>query len=133
LIISYAGGEITMPMGSDSHGMARAPDRLTFADQAVGSGSAVQTVTITNRSTEELEVREINIPGRMFGRKPHFTASQDCERKIAPGNSCVINVIFAPSEDGNHKAELRIRVRQARGGETLPLPSVALIGKGVKP
>jgi len=133
LKISFTGGEITMPMGSGSHGMARAPDRLAFADQVVNSGSMVQTVTITNRSTEELEVREINIPGRMFGRKPHFTASQECERKIAPGNSCVINVTFAPSEDGTHRAELKIKVRQARGGETLPLPSVALIGKGVKP
>jgi hypothetical protein len=133
LKISYTGGEITMPMGPGSHGMARTPDRLTFADQVVGSGSAVQTVTITNRSTEELEVREISVPGGLFGRKPHFTASQDCERRIAPGNSCVINVTFAPAEDGNHKRELRIKVRQARGGETLSLPSVALIGKGVKP
>ncbi|MCI0525013.1 MAG: choice-of-anchor D domain-containing protein [Acidobacteria bacterium] len=133
LKISYTGGEITMPMGSGSHGMARTPDRLTFADQVVNSGSMVQTVTITNRSTEELEVREISVPGRMFGRKPHFTASQDCERKISPGNSCVINVTFAPIEDGTHKTELRIKVRLASGGEILPLPSVALIGKGVKP
>ncbi|MGH9836111.1 MAG: choice-of-anchor D domain-containing protein [Blastocatellia bacterium] len=133
LNISYAGGEITMPMGPGSHGMARTPDRLAFADQVVGSGCEIQAVTITNRSTEELEVREISVPGRMFGRKPHFTASQDCERKIAPGNSCAINVSFTPIEDGIHKTELRIKVRQASGGETLPLPSVALIGKGVKP
>ncbi len=132
LKIIYAGGEITMPMGPGSHGMARTPDRLAFADQTVNIGSMVQAVTITNRSTEEVEVREISIPGRIFWRKPHFTAAQDCERKIAPGNSCVINVTFAPSEQGTHNTELRIKVRPAGGGEALPLPSVALIGKGIK-
>jgi len=132
LNIAYDGGEITMPMGPGSHGMARAPDRLAFADQVVNGSGMAQAVTITNRSTEEVEVREIIIPGRMFWRKPHFTASQNCERKIAPGTSCVINVTFAPTEEGTHKTELRIKVRPAGGGEALPLPPVALIGKGIK-
>ncbi len=131
LNISYDGGEITMPMGPGIHGVTRAPDRLVFADQLVNSSGAAQTVTITNRSTEEFEVREIVVPSRAFFRKPHFTASQDCERKIAPGYSCVINVTFTPSEEGLHKTELRINVRPAGAGEALPLPPVALIGKGV--
>ncbi|MGH9769846.1 MAG: choice-of-anchor D domain-containing protein [Blastocatellia bacterium] len=132
LNIGYDGGEITMPMGPGSHGMARAPDRLAFTDQVVNSGGMAQAVTITNRSTEEVEVREIIVPGRMFWRKPHFTASRDCERKIAPGDSCVINVTFAPTEEGIHKTELRVKVRPAGGGEALPLAPVALIGKGIR-
>jgi len=132
LNIAYDGGEITMPMGPGSHGMARAPDRLAFADQVVNSSGVTQAVTITNKSTEEVEVREIIVPGRMFWRKPHFTVSQICERKIAPGASCAIDVTFAPAEEGNHKTELRIKVRPAGGGEALPLPPVALIGKGIR-
>ncbi|HKQ75046.1 MAG TPA: choice-of-anchor D domain-containing protein [Blastocatellia bacterium] len=132
LNIGYDGGEITMPMGPGIHGMTTAPKRLAFSDQVVNSSATSQTVTITNRSTEEFEVREIVVPARMFWRKPHFTASQDCERKIAPGTSCVINVNFAPSEEGAQKSELRITVRPAGGGEALPLPPVALIGKGIR-
>ena len=132
LNISYDGGEITMPMGPGIHGMTRAPNRLAFADQVVNSSGAAQSVTITNKSTEEFEVREIAVPGRMFWRKPQFTASQDCERKITPGTSCVIKVIFAPAEEGTHNTELRIKVRPAGGGEALPLPPVALIGKGIR-
>ncbi|MGH9937730.1 MAG: choice-of-anchor D domain-containing protein [Blastocatellia bacterium] len=132
LNIGYDGGQITMPMGPGSHGMARAPDRLAFADQVVNGSGMTQAVTITNRSTEEVEVREIIVPGRMFWRKPHFTVSQDCERKIAPGTGCAINVTFAPAEEGTHKTELRIKVRPAGGGEALPLPPVALIGKGIR-
>jgi hypothetical protein len=131
LNIVYDGGEITMPMGPGSHGMARSPDRLTFADQAVNSTGVTQAVTITNKSTAEVEVREISVPGRIFFRKPHFTASQDCERKIAPGASCAIKVTFAPTEVGIQKTELRIKVRPAGGGEALPLNPVVLIGKGV--
>src|SRR5262249_23111808 len=97
LNIGYDGGEITMPMGPGIHGMTTAPKRLAFADHVVNSSGTAQTVTITNRSTEEFEVREIVVPGRMLWRKPQFTAGQDCERKIAPGTSCVIKVIFAPT------------------------------------
>lgn len=132
LNISYDGGEITMPIGPGIHGMSRAPNLLAFEDQVVNISGTTQTVTITNKSTEEFEVREIVIPGRMFWRKPHFTASQNCEGKIAPGTSCVINVNFAPTEAGNHKTELRIKVRTAGGGEALPLPPVSLIGKGIR-
>jgi hypothetical protein len=132
LNIGYDGGEITMPMGPGIHGMTRAPNRLSFSDQVVNSSGTAQAVTITNKSTEEFEVREIVVPGRMFWRKPQFTASQDCERKIAPGTSCVINVTFAPAEEGTHNTELRIKVRPGSGGEALPLPPVALTGKGVR-
>jgi hypothetical protein len=132
LNIGYDGGEITMPMGPGIHGMARSPHRLAYTDQVVNSSGMAQAVTITNRSTEEFEVRDIVVPGRMFWRRRHFTASQDCERKIAPGASCAINVTFAPTEEGIHKTDLRIMVRPAGGGEALPLPPVALIGKGVR-
>jgi hypothetical protein len=66
---------------------------LKFGAQAVGTTSAPQTVTLTNRGTAELEISSMEIKGE-FGMK------STCGKSVAPGAICSINVTFSPQTQG---------------------------------
>lgn len=70
------------------------PGSLNFPNTIVGQVSGSQAVTITNSGTAEpLVISSIAIDA-------NYTQTDNCPATIAPGGSCVINVVFAPTATG---------------------------------
>ena len=66
---------------------------LTFAQQAVGTTSAAQTLTLTNTGTGVLKLGTISV-------STQFVQTHTCGTTLAVGASCNISVSFAPTLPG---------------------------------
>jgi hypothetical protein len=66
---------------------------LLFGNQVVGTRSATQQVTIANVGTTTLTFTG-------FSWSPNFSDSNNCGGSLAPGRSCRVNVVFAPTTTG---------------------------------
>ena len=96
------------------------PDTLTFSNQLLGTTSAPQTVTLANTGNDDLAISAIAIVGT------DFQATPACPPLVAPGASCTIDVVLAPTtSSGYHQASLQI-ADNAPGSPQ----SVTLIGYG---
>jgi hypothetical protein len=83
------------------------PASLTFASQAVGTTSAIQTVTVSNTGNAPLTA----ISATFGGTNPtNFAraAGDTCGTTLAAGASCTINVTFTPSAVGAQSATLSV-------------------------
>jgi probable HAF family extracellular repeat protein len=90
-------------------GIGIGPSRLEFEDQAVGSVSEVQRISITNTGTAPLVV---SIPNDALGgaNPGDFFILQNCSSSpIAPGDSCYLTVQFRPTAVGARAATLTFR------------------------
>ncbi|HUE04412.1 MAG TPA: choice-of-anchor D domain-containing protein [Bryobacteraceae bacterium] len=74
---------------------------LTFADQAVGTLSAAQAVTITNMGDQTTTLSLSTSPA-------DFTELNNCPSQLAPGSSCTANVSFIPTTPGLRTGYLNI-------------------------
>jgi hypothetical protein len=72
---------------------AFAPRELKFANQGIGTISPAQTVTLTNVGAAQLAITSIAGSG-------DFPESADCGSNLDIGNSCSVNVTFAPAAAG---------------------------------
>jgi hypothetical protein len=81
------------------------PSRLSFGDQAVGTSSAPQNVTLKNTGSSQLNFSGILITGNNGG---DFTETNTCGTSIAAGASCTISVTFSPTETGRLTAAVSI-------------------------
>ena len=71
------------------------PDNLDFGSQPVGTPSEPKNATVTNTGTTVLAVRDVTVSGI------DFTENNTCERNLAPGATCTIQVIFRPAIIGS--------------------------------
>ena len=92
---------------------------LTFGPQNVGSTSSPQLVTLTNLG-DETATLSIYVP--YLGSD--YTATDNCPTQLAPGGSCVVEVIFNPTQVGLRQGTLYIQ----GGGPSISIP---LNGTGV--
>jgi hypothetical protein len=96
------------------------PASLTFPDQAVGTTSSAQTVTLKNTATTALTVTSIQASG-------DFTETDNCtSTAIAAGASCAIQVKFAPSATGSRTGQVAISANIAGGQLTFGLSGTGL-------
>jgi len=65
---------------------------LTLGSPGVGSASSPQTVTLTNTGNAPLNISSINLPSGPF------TETNNCSTSVAVGASCVITVVYTPSQ-----------------------------------
>src|SRR5580693_478073 len=72
--------------------LTASPTSLSFGNEAVGSATAAQTVTITNSGSASASVSGVSVSGG-------FSQTNNCS-SIAAGGSCTVNVTFAPSAAG---------------------------------
>jgi hypothetical protein len=91
---------------------------LSFGNQAVGSKSAPQTVTVTGNPNSATAINSITVTGT-------YLENDTCVGILNPGSTCLINVRFSPTTTG-----------PAPGTLTINLPSssaatVRLSGNGV--
>jgi len=94
------------------------PVSLSFAQQYVNTTSAAQTVTVTNTGALTLHFHPMQVGA-------DFTESNNCygPNGLAPGQSCTVQVSFAPASSGNKSETLTIT-----GANSANIGSVTLNG-----
>lgn len=102
------------------------PASLTFSSEPVSTTSAPQQVLITNTGSLPLQVSSLSISG-------DFSESDTCAgQSIAPGNACVIQVSFTPTQTGSRSGTLTLFANLAGGGQlTIPLNGTGTQGAAV--
>ncbi|HEV2175947.1 MAG TPA: FG-GAP-like repeat-containing protein [Terriglobia bacterium] len=81
--------------------VAAFPGQLTFANQAVGSTSAAQTITLTNSGAGPVSVSSVAAAG-------DFAETNTCASSLAVGSSCTVSVTFTPTSTGIRTGSLTI-------------------------
>lgn len=77
------------------------PNTLSFANQAVGTTSSTQPVTITNNQTKALGISSIVA-------STGFSQTNNCPASLAAAASCTVNVAFAPKSLGQENGTVKI-------------------------
>ncbi len=103
------------------------PAKLSFAAQAVGSGSAFQVVTLSNSGNGALTLRALAVSSSNFLTKGGTCAPNAA---LAPSASCTVHVGFAPGAAGALSGSLTLTHDGGGGGAEL-ISSVALSGVAV--
>jgi hypothetical protein len=78
---------------------------LIFDEQAVGTTSGVQTITLTNNGPIPLTINGISVGGTNAG---DFAQTNDCGGSVAPGGACNIGATFTPSDTGVRSADITV-------------------------
>ncbi len=80
---------------------------LAFGSVAVGSQEGPQNVTLSNSGTEDLSVTSVVVEGE---ESHSFGKEDDChESTLAAGESCTIQITFAPATTGELTATVSIQ------------------------
>jgi hypothetical protein len=90
------------------------PKTVSFASQAVGTSSAAQTVTLTNSSSLNAKITQIQVSG-------DFTEVNSCPLTLTPSNSCVVDVTFKPTASGTRAGTLTITDSAPNSPQTVSL------------
>jgi hypothetical protein len=102
-------------------GLVASPGSLAFPLQLVGTQSTSQSVTVTNTSTQSIQVLSITAAG-------DFSENDGCIGTLATGSSCVINAFFTPTAAGQRTGTLTL-TDSGLGGPV----SISLAGQGSAP
>lgn len=95
------------------------PYSLDFGDQPVGTASASQDLTLTNRAHSHMRLFAFKLP-------PAFSETDDCaSTPLTPGGSCTVHVTFTPGNKGLVRGALVI----GNGFSAAPT-QIALSGTG---
>ncbi|MGA3026769.1 MAG: choice-of-anchor D domain-containing protein [Bryobacteraceae bacterium] len=85
--------------GEDTPFIQASPLSLTFANQNVGSASTPQSVTLTNIGDETASLSIYTYNNYYYGLTD-FSELNNCPSQLPPGNSCLVNVTFDPTQAG---------------------------------
>ena len=119
-----SGGNVTVSLAGNATTNIPAatvsPAALNFGTQQISTSSAAQQVTVQNVGGGRLTIASVTVSGS------HFTQSGNClGANLTAGQTCTVNVVFAPNASGSLAATLTI----AHGATGSPLV-VALSGTG---
>jgi hypothetical protein len=103
---------------SGSATLTASPTSVAFGNEAVGSTTAAQKVTITNTGTAAATVSSVTAGAP-------FAQTNTCGTSIAAGASCTASVTFTPTAAGGASANLTVA-----SNATNPSLTVALTGTG---
>ena len=106
-ISATPGGTVDIPLtgtGTDRIVML-SPPSISFPDQRAGTTSAPQPITMTNTGNATLNISGIAVQG---SNASDFSETHDCLSTLNSGQSCTINVRFAPTTTGPRTATLVI-------------------------
>ena len=99
-------------------------DLLDFGDVPAGE-QVLLDVVLENTGTATLEVSSLDLPGAPFGVDPGHCGGVDFE--LAPAESCVLPVSFAPLVGGQFDGQIMIFSNAGSSPD-----SVALTGRGIQ-
>ncbi len=94
------------------------PASLSFGVWVVGTESAVQVETLTNKGGSDLVINSVAITGTDAA---DFNQSSTCASSLGAGASCAINVTFTPSQLGQRSASMTISDDGVDGPQILSL------------
>jgi Abnormal spindle-like microcephaly-assoc'd, ASPM-SPD-2-Hydin/Beta-propeller repeat len=81
------------------------PASLSFGNQAVGTTSSPQTVTVANQGNATVNISKISFTGTGAGS---FKETTTCATTLGAGKSCTISVTFSPKAKGKVPANLAV-------------------------
>lgn len=94
------------------------PIALNFGNEAVGSATASQSVTLTNKGTAALANIVISLTGASPG---DFSQTNNCPSSLAVNASCSITVVFKPTASGLRTASISVSDNAAGSPQTVPI------------
>jgi FG-GAP-like repeat/Cep192 domain 4 len=94
------------------------PPNLTFGQQAIGTTSPPEEVTLTNSGVVSLTISNIQITGANAG---DFAQKNDCPPTLGANANCLINVTFTPSIAGIRTAAVSISDNAPGNPQSVPL------------
>ncbi len=98
------------------------PAALVFPTQGLGTTSAPQAVTLTNRAPNSLTISSIAFTGTNAG---DFSEADNCGSALSGDASCTINVTFKPKGINNRAATLTITDSAPGGSQTVAITGTA--------
>jgi hypothetical protein len=100
---------------------------LSFTDQAPGTASPEQVITVSNNGSAPL----VLAGAQLAGQNPNdFLVTPRCQQAVSVGSSCQVGVRFAPQAVGERSATLRLVTNTTRASTTVSLSGSAT-GVGV--
>jgi len=103
LVANSAGGDVTSLVNqSPAAVMSASPTKLSFNNEQVGSTTASQTVTLTNKGNTTLNIAGITTSA-------DYPMTTTCGATLASLGTCTITVSFAPSFPGAISGTLTIQ------------------------
>ena len=96
-------------------GVVLSPTHLAFGSQTVGTSSAPMTVTITNQNTAAILV------GAVTATVEFIVSTNNCPASLGFGQSCTVQVEFAPNETGSTAGTLFISDSDPSSPQQVPL------------
>jgi hypothetical protein len=115
--------------GSSLPLMSFGTSSLAFGNQATGSTSAAQQVTLTNVGGATLAINGIAIAG---GNSADFAETNNCPASLAPNGSCTVNVTFSPVDTGAFNSFVQVTDNAPGSPQTVALSGTGT-GFGVTP
>lgn len=104
-----------------SPAISLSPNNLSFGNEAVGTTSQPQPITLTNTGSSALTISGI-------AASAGFTQTSNCGASVAAGSSCTINVSFAPTMAGTTSGTISVTDNATGSPQT-----VSLSGTGTSP
>lgn len=116
---AYGGYRLTTSFKSATGNSALTanPSSLNFGEQALGSTSSSQTVTLSNSGTSAVTISSITTSG-------DFSVSHNCPASLAVASTCTVSASFTPSAIGARSGAIIVTSNANLG-------SLALSGTGV--
>ena len=106
---------------SNAPGLALAPGKVDFGNQALSVRSPVQTITIINEGTAPLTITAI------ASSSTDFAETDNCIGTVAAsGGTCTINITFTPSSLGSETEQITLTDNSASSPQ-----DITVMGTGV--
>jgi subtilase family serine protease len=105
------------------------PTSLSFGTVVVASTSKGKAATLTNSSTATLDLNSITISGDFA----QTTSTKPCGSTLAAGKSCVIEVVFTPTQAGARTGTLSITDNASNSPQTVSLSGTGKVQAALTP
>lgn len=123
---SISGSQFMVPLSGTAvaPAVSLVPAKLTFANQAFGTTSAAQTVTLTNTGSGPLTISNI-------ATSQDFAQTNTCGNSVAAGANCSLSVTFTPTAAGTISGFLSITDNATGSQNAVTLTGTVTGGPGV--
>ena len=113
--------DMVTPLGDSLPAVTLTPGSVDFGNQAVGTTSSAQTITLTNSGSASLTLDSITLTG---SNGTDFAQTNNCGATVAAGSSCTITATFAPKVAAARSAAISISDNTPGSPQTVPLSGV---------
>ena len=115
-----AAGALAAPAYAQAPAVTLTPASLTFASQAVGTTSGMQSITVTNTGTANLFINSAQTRG---AAPLDFTQVNDtCSGATLPaGTSCSVSITFSPTANGTRSGTFILTDNATGSPQTVPI------------